>query len=285
MLPGMVCAWISGTLNHFHVTARASVLPIMIDNKPLLCRVDISSDPHTFHGDRFGVLKSCARAACRAAAALRAMRHALSPISRGSDSARAPGAAICIFSVQDLSIRRINVSVISSCHCSRLVRPTACISLGVSVELMEIRDNRLRSLFQYWSSKLRGRSMPARRDLDPLEMRPWLGNLVLVDFPAEDLTQYKIRLEGVNVVQFYGSSRTGRGIEVMTSEIERQVVLPQFFSVVETKEPAYYEAEFISSEGVLTYQHKLVLPLSDDDVRVNMTLAGIYFDRVPAEAG
>lgn len=157
------------------------------------------------------------------------------------------------------------------------------MSLDTLVDVTEIRDNRLRSLFQYWSSKLRGRSMPARKDLDPLEMRPWLGNLVLVDFPG-DPKAYRIRLEGVNVVQFYGSSRTGRGIEAMTSELERQVVLPQYFSVVETKEPAYYEAEFISSEGVLTYQHKLVLPLSDDGERVNMTLAGIYFDRVPAEA-
>ncbi len=157
------------------------------------------------------------------------------------------------------------------------------MSLGTLVDVNAIRDNRLRSLFQYWSSKLRGRSMPARKDLDPLEMRPWLGNLVLVDFPG-DPKEYRIRLEGVNVVQFYGSSRTGRGIEAMTSELERQVVLPQYFSVVETKEPAYYEAEFISSEGVLTYQHKLVLPLSDDGERVNMTLAGIYFDRVPAEA-
>ena len=157
------------------------------------------------------------------------------------------------------------------------------MSLDTLVDVTDIRDNRLRSLFQYWSSKLRGRSMPARKDLDPLEMRPWLGNLVLVDFPG-DPKDYRIRLEGVNVVQFYGSSRTGRGIEAMTSELERQVVLPQYFSVVETKEPAYYEAEFISSEGVLTYQHKLVLPLSDDGERVNMTLAGIYFDRVPAEA-
>lgn len=147
---------------------------------------------------------------------------------------------------------------------------------------IEIRDDRLQGLFRYWGSKLHGRPMPARADLDPLEMRPWLGNLVLVDFPPNP-KEYRIRLEGVNVVQFYGSSRTGHGIEVMTSEMERQVVLPQYFSVVETRIPAYFEAEFISSEGVLTYQHKLILPLSDDGARVNMTLAGIYFDRVPTE--
>lgn len=156
------------------------------------------------------------------------------------------------------------------------------MSLDPVENSMEIRDNRLRGLFHYWDSKLHGRSMPSRRDLDPLEMRPWLGNLVLVDFPP-NLAEYKIRLEGVNVVQFYGSSRTGRGIEAMTSEHERNVVLPQYFSVVQSKTPAYFEAEFVSSEGVLTYQHKLILPLSDDGERVNMTLSGIYFDRVPTE--
>ena len=121
--------------------------------------------------------------------------------------------------------------------------------------------------------------MPARRDIDPIEMRQWLGNLLLVDFPPDPL-QYRIRLDGVNLVQFYNSSREGKGVEVLTSEEERRIVLPQYISVLENKQPAYYESEFVTSEGIVTSQRKLLLPLSEDGQRVNMVLGGIYFDPI-----
>ena len=91
--------------------------------------------------------------------------------------------------------------------------------------------------------------------------------------------QYRIRLDGVNIVQFYGISRQGKGVEVMTSEEERRIVLPQWWTVLDNKLPAYFEAQFLTSEGVPTSQYKLLLPLSDDDQRVNMILGGIYFDQ------
>lgn len=142
-----------------------------------------------------------------------------------------------------------------------------------------IRDARLQGLHRYWMSKLGERAMPARADIDPIEMKAWLGNLLLVEFP-EDRMQYRIRLDGVNIVQFYGSSRQGRGVEVMTAEEERSIVLPQYFTILDNKLPAYYEARFQTSEGIPTVQYKLLLPLSDDGVRVNMVLGGLYFDRV-----
>ena len=142
-----------------------------------------------------------------------------------------------------------------------------------------IHDSRLLGLFRYWHGKCLGRAMPARRDIDPIEMKPWLGNLLLVDFPPDPM-QYRIRLDGVNLVQSYNSSREGKGVEVITSEEERRIVLPQYMTVLENKQPAYYESEFVTSEGVVTSQRKLLLPLSEDGQRVNMVLGEIYFDRV-----
>ena len=67
---------------------------------------------------------------------------------------------------------------------------------------------------------------------------------------------------------------------MLTSEEERRIVLPQYLTVLENKQPAYYESEFVTSEGIVTSQRKLLLPLSEDGVRVNMVLGGIYFDRM-----
>jgi len=57
-------------------------------------------------------------------------------------------------------------------------------------------------------------------------------------------------------------------------------VLPQYLTVLEKKQPAYFESEFVTSEGIVTSQRKLLLPLSEDGQRVNIVLGGIYFDRV-----
>jgi len=146
----------------------------------------------------------------------------------------------------------------------------------------EIRDARLLGLFGYWRGKCQGRLMPARRDIDPIEMKQWLGNLMLVEFPPDPM-QYRVRLDGVNIQQFYGNSREGKGVEAMTSEEERRIVLPQYILVVERKQPAYYESQFVTSEGIRTSQRKLLLPLSDDGERVNMVLAGIYFDQAAGQ--
>jgi hypothetical protein len=139
-----------------------------------------------------------------------------------------------------------------------------------------ITDPRLMSLYGYWSDKKGARPLPGRKDIDPLEMKDWLGNLMLVEFPG-DITSYRIRLDGTNLEHYYGSARTGRGIETLTSEEERELILEQYRPVVESKRPRYIESDFINSDGVFSRQAKLILPLSNDGDRVDMVLVGIYF--------
>jgi len=141
----------------------------------------------------------------------------------------------------------------------------------------DIRDERLQRLYAYWRSKAGTRRMPARKDLDPLEMKEWLGNLLLLEFPTGKFIEFRYRLEGTNIEEFYDARRTGRGVEAMTAESERKSVLPQWEAVFDQACPAYYETDIWSSEGKLARQIKLLLPLSDDGEHVNMILGAIYF--------
>jgi len=143
----------------------------------------------------------------------------------------------------------------------------------------DIRDARLKGLYAYWKGKAGARRMPARKDLDPIEMKEWLGNLMLVEFPTGKFIEYRYRLEGTNIEEFYGydARRTGRGVETMTAESERKSVLPQWEAVFDQGRPAYHESDIWSSEGKLARQIKLLLPLSDDGEHVNMILGAIYF--------
>lgn len=141
----------------------------------------------------------------------------------------------------------------------------------------QIRDPRLKALYVYWTSKAGARRMPARKDLDPIEMKEWFGNLMLLDFPTGKFIEFRYRLEGTRIEEFYDARRTGRGVETMTAESERKSILPQWEAVFDHGRPAYYESDILSSEGKLARQIKLLLPLSEDGERVNMILGAIYF--------
>ncbi|MEE8545135.1 MAG: PAS domain-containing protein, partial [Alphaproteobacteria bacterium] len=56
-------------------------------------------------------------------------------------------------------------------------------------------DERLLSLYRYWSDKRRDRSMPARADLAVPELKPWLGFLNLVDV-SHDPLDFRYRVFG-----------------------------------------------------------------------------------------
>lgn len=141
-----------------------------------------------------------------------------------------------------------------------------------------ITDPRLRRLHDYWRAKAGDRRMPARKDIDPIDMKEWLGNLVLVEF-FEGGTKSRVRLEGTNITEFYGATRLGSGLETLKGEEERKLLLTQYGAVIADCEPAFYSARFTTSENKYVHQVKLLLPLSDDDRRVNMILGGIYFRR------
>jgi hypothetical protein len=156
---------------------------------------------------------------------------------------------------------------------------TIASSSPPSFDEADIRDVRLKALHAYWKSKAGTRRMPARKDLDPIEMKAWLGNLMLVEFPTGKFIEFRYRLEGTHIEEFYGHDwrRTGRGVEAVTAESERAIVLPQWESVFDRGCPAYHESDIWASEGKLARQTKLLLPLSTDGEHVDMILGAIYF--------
>ena len=141
---------------------------------------------------------------------------------------------------------------------------------------LESYNPRLARLHDYWLGKCAGRPLPSRADIEPLEMKEWLGNLLLAEFFG-GIENYRVRLDGSNLIGFGGKDRTGKGSEVLTSEEERKLIAIQYTPVLDTAQPAYYETQFQNSEGRFLREQKLLLPLSDNGTLVNMVLAGIYY--------
>ena len=152
----------------------------------------------------------------------------------------------------------------------------------------DLTDPRLAALYAYWDGKRADRSMPARGDIDPVEMRPWLGNLLLIDVTPDGRFVY--RLYGTRFVDSFGLDMTGRSVDELPAD-QRDRVRSDYEAVRSTGQPRarLYTALFDSSPSglrpatattlrtpqVVTWE-RLVLPLGETAQTVAMLLVGAY---------
>ena len=129
----------------------------------------------------------------------------------------------------------------------------------------------LQALLQYWMDRRRGRSMPARGDFDVVDMKPWLGNMNLVDVERNPL-DFRYRVYGTNVADMLRKELTGHRIEDNPPSVVA-AVRTSYERVVETRAPFYQHIDVVAIDEFYRF-HRLLLPLSDDDDAVNQVLVG-----------
>lgn len=146
-----------------------------------------------------------------------------------------------------------------------------------------LTDSRLGALFAYWDGKRGGRAMPRRSDIDPIEMRQWLGNLLLIDVTVEGRFVY--RLYGTRFVDNFGRDMTGRSVDDLPAD-QQERVRTDYEAVCASLQPRarLYTASFEvpqrgtmqRSEAQVVTWERLVMPLSDGGERVEMLLVAAY---------
>ncbi len=137
----------------------------------------------------------------------------------------------------------------------------------------------LRDLFNYWSSKRQGARLPARADLDPLEIPHHLSRLCLIDvLPRNGGTGYRYRLVGTEVVSRMARDYTGYGFDEILDRERLAPVLAVYGEVVESALPNFgRDAMPLNGKKNISYE-RLLLPLAEDGQRVDMLLAGFAFE-------
>lgn len=138
---------------------------------------------------------------------------------------------------------------------------------------------RLGAIYAYWDGKRHGRSMPSRVDIDPLELKPFLPQLVLLDVEG-DPPRFRYRLVGTEVTQvrrgLSSSDPTGKFVDSVTHHQGTSAVLAHYRRVVDERKPSIETGTYEpSQERPWTRFSRLVLPLSADDVAVNMLLVAL----------
>lgn len=144
---------------------------------------------------------------------------------------------------------------------------------------LEIVEPKLNALYSYWLSKCGNRTMPARPDIDPVEIPGLLPNLLLMD-TADDLADFRFRLFGTELCKQFCEDRTGFRIGDFRARIDNQEeVFGGYWTVYAERRPHYFPDRTLSVEKDFIRYARLLLPLSADGETVNMILGGIEFHR------
>lgn len=139
-----------------------------------------------------------------------------------------------------------------------------------------INEPRLLQLLDYWLSKCAGGRLPARADVDPLEMRFILGNLILVDVLRDPL-RFRYRLVGVNIGVNLGFKSTGGMLDQHPDPTFRRVAMEHYSQVATFGLPLAVRHNTTMDGRIRRYQ-VLLLPLARDGRTVDMVMAGQCFD-------
>lgn len=148
---------------------------------------------------------------------------------------------------------------------------------------LAFEDASMRALLDYWHVKRGARRMPARRDIDPLEIKPHLGHICLIDVEHAPL-RLRYRLIGDKITRAMGRDSTGRYYDEVYPPDVLASFLATFRWLVDQRRPLrsfgrthYPDRNF--------YRYEILnMPLSDDDATVNMVLGKLTL-RLDASGG
>ena len=142
---------------------------------------------------------------------------------------------------------------------------------------LDIAHPRLRQLYAYWDGKRDERKMPARVDLDPLDMTFVIGNIILVDVLAGAPPRFRIRLHGTNLSQRVGYELTGKMLDELPVTEFRDLAQQSFTRVAETGEATHGKRDRIIDGRFARYE-TVIMPLSDDGKKVDRLIVGLIYD-------
>lgn len=128
----------------------------------------------------------------------------------------------------------------------------------------------LRTLYRYWEGKRPGNALPGRQDIDPIELRGYLGRIALAELRDGELVY---RLVGSDLVAEWGFEPTGRRIADTLSPEHRETFLSPYAAVVQRACPMLAQLPMRTRPWRGLTVDALYLPLARDGRSVDMVLA------------
>ncbi len=145
----------------------------------------------------------------------------------------------------------------------------------------EITSPLLLQLLALWESKRTSTRLPARADLDPVELKFILGRLLILDvLPGP---RFRFRLHGSKLTEVAGYDMTGRFVDDLPNPENRRTLVGRCKALLESSEPMSVVRDRPLDGRRFSYE-ALWLPLARDGTEVDMLMCALIYLNNWAEA-
>jgi len=121
----------------------------------------------------------------------------------------------------------------------------------------------------YWHEKRGGKAMPARADLDPVEIPRLLPYIYLVNVHRDPL-DFSYRLVGADVVANTRENYSGRRLSQIRDQGTQGVLADIYAKVAQDGQVSVERILYVTAGGNRKYYENVVAPLSEDGRTVTM---------------
>jgi hypothetical protein len=139
-----------------------------------------------------------------------------------------------------------------------------------------VQDPVLSRALRYWHSKCTADRLPARADIDPLDLDPaLLPHVVLTDVvEVGGRRRFRFRLSGTAVSMAAGLELTGQFIDTLNPNKQYAAYIEGLYNLaIEARRPVYSESLALAARASATRATRRILcPLSSDGKVVDMCL-------------
>ena len=133
-----------------------------------------------------------------------------------------------------------------------------------------------RRMLEHWRKICRGRTMPSRADLDPLDIPDLLPCVVLLDV-LRDPPDFRYRLIGTQVADSLNKDHTGSKMSEIPHQAPPSYIWSACLKAVETERPVAADTPYVGRYHEFRRTEDLIMPLSMGDDRPEMLLITVDY--------
>ena len=139
-------------------------------------------------------------------------------------------------------------------------------------------DSSLDRLYEYWRSKHRDGKLPARADIDPLDIPEILAFVFLVDVQrSADGPRFRYRLLGTMLVEYMGVDATGQLVGEAFPKRQTAEINAAYASVVATGEPHCWDYAVPMPDREHVRYRRLMCPLASDGATIDALIGVLSY--------
>src|ERR1700686_2209004 len=121
---------------------------------------------------------------------------------------------------------------------------SAKLSVGDSPDIIRT-STKVIQFYEFWRSRCKAEALPKKSDMDPVDMDPFLANIVLTEVFYDPL-DFKYRIIGEELISRLGNP-TGKRVREMALINVSSSAYQNYCAVVEAKRAQFLEGEAVTA--------------------------------------